>query len=631
MARLTTFASLLCSVAFWLIDARGSLVAAEPAANGALVKFNDLVAKHKDATPESLLKEAAAERHYVEQLSFDPAKCEHLDLIRRQLNLTRADLMLFKKQGFISLRQSPTSNFGEAYFGIYSKDLPVLITADSLLHVVHRSFDNTLKEIEERMLAPAIGRILTAAHEELGRRGIGAGDPWVENYRDVDLYLTVARNLLAGDRAVDNGELLAVASRLNQDREARDILQLIEAGRIQNHPALGQATAIFGGQRPIDYSQFKPRGHYAKSRALQNYFRAMMWLGRADCGWIVAPVDPRSGIEADSRRELRDAALLTDLLTASKQLKPLDAIDRMIEVFVGESDNLRPLQLRKLLDDAKIASLTDLDDPRRETEFRKAVADSPFARQQIASQVIYGSKVPGEQMPLPALFQVFGQRFAVDSFVLANVVYDTVQITDKHNYVRAMPRGFDVMAALGNPEAASLLDGELQRWNYAPQLLAARDFTAAYMARPAGQRNVYDLWLAALCTLHADMSGQKKFPEVMRTRAWGRKQLNAQLASWAELRHDAGILFVKQSYTRNEECSYPAAYIEPYPELYSRLANLAQRIATVLAQAETGLQQPDENTDGAQPLWREAERPRRFWGSLVPDDGEAGAAGRAKN
>ena len=29
-----------------------------------------------------------------------------------------------------------------------------------------------------------------------------------------------------------------------------------------------------------------------------------------------------------------------------------------------------------------------------------------------------------------------------------------------------------------------------------------------------------------------------KYPEVMRTRAWGHKTLNTQLASWAELRHD---------------------------------------------------------------------------------------------
>jgi len=598
-----------------LVAAAGALFAADPTPADPLGSFSDAVAKHADVTPEQLLQQSAAERHYVEKLSFDPLQCEHLPLIRQRLNLSADQLATFKSEGIVSLRQPAESNFGEAYFKIYGQDLPVLITADSLLHIVHRSFDSTLKEIEEETLAPALAEILSKCHEELGRRVAGNAEPWTVNYRDVDLYLAVALNLLAADRVPAAGQTLAVPSRMEQDTAVAAILDSIRHERMQSIWPEGQFTNLFGSKRPIDYSQFTPRGHYDQSEALRGYFRAMMWLGRADCGWFVLGTDPRSGLAADGPREMRDAVLLTDLLSAVRQLEPLDAIDRTIAVLVGESDNLRPTQLRRIMDDAKIASIADFSDPGREEQVKTAVARSPSVRQQIASQVYFGRKDAGEDQPQPpALFQIFGQRFAIDSFVLANVVYDTVMERDAGGRLREMPRGFDVMAALGNPEAVGLLTDDLRSWKYAPQLLAARDAVTAHFARPDGSRGVYDFWLTALRALHDDMADQKNFPEVMRTKTWRLKQLNAQLAAWAELRHDT-ILVVKQSYTRNEECDYPAAYVEPYPELYSRLGALANRVSAALGVLETGLERSAESRGGQRVPAATAEllRPRQFW------------------
>jgi len=61
----------------------------------------------------------------------------------------------------------------------------------------------------------------------------------------------------------------------------------------------------------------------------------------------------------------------------------------------------------------------------------------------------------------------------------------------------------------------------------------------------------------------------------MRTAAWQRKQLQTQLGSWAELRHDT-ILYAKQSYTAYPDCEYPAGYVEPYPEFYARIKFFAE-------------------------------------------------------
>ena len=97
--------------------------------------------------------------------------------------------------------------------------------------------------------------------------------------------------------------------------------------------------------------------------------------------------------------------------------------------------------------------------------------------------------------------------------------------------------------------------------------------------------NLYNLWLDSLRTLHADMSGEKHFPEAMRTKAWQMKQLQAQSARGPNLRHDT-ILYAKQSYTAYPECEYPASYVEPYPEFYARVKYFAEEAGRLFEAAD---------------------------------------------
>jgi hypothetical protein len=87
---------------------------------------------------------------------------------------------------------------------------------------------------------------------------------------------------------------------------------------------------------------------------------------------------------------------------------------------------------------------------------------------------------------------------------------------------------------------------------------------------------MYNDWLSALRALSpssASLAAQG-LPQVATTEAWGRRILNTQLASWAELRHDT-ILYNKQSYTSGASCEFPDAAVDPYPELYAAIARLA--------------------------------------------------------
>jgi hypothetical protein len=174
----------------------------------------------------------------------------------------------------------------------------------------------------------------------------------------------------------------------------------------------------------------------------------------------------------------------------------------------------------------------------------------------------------------PVTFQLFGQRFAIDSYVLSRVVFDAVTF-DGRKQRRMMPAGLDVMAALGNDAAVPLLESELHKWHYSANLLAGRKFVEQ-QNRGFWNTNLYSLWLDCLRELDFNVVGQRHAPQVMQTQAWQTKQLQTQLASWSQLRHDT-ILYAKQSCTMVPLCEYPAGYVEPYPEFYAKIKAFAVR------------------------------------------------------
>ncbi|KAL4127731.1 hypothetical protein PRIC2_006730 [Phytophthora ramorum] len=70
--------------------------------------------------------------------------------------------------GIVVSDRMQSKSFGDVYYQLYSDDLPVFVTADSILHAWHRSFDAFLVEIETACLAPTLHEILNAALEGPG-------------------------------------------------------------------------------------------------------------------------------------------------------------------------------------------------------------------------------------------------------------------------------------------------------------------------------------------------------------------------------------------------------------------------------------------------------------------------------
>ena len=152
----------------------------------------------------------------------DPTTADFFELVKRRLNLDDEQVEILRRNGIVILDPYAGVSFPAAYYSLYVDDLPVLITTDSILHALPYTYSSILIEMETEVFSPLLEDVLRSIQEKL--QAIAANDQPAALRRscaDVDLYVTVARNLLAG--AAPNR--LTVHSVLNQDGEVATLLR----------------------------------------------------------------------------------------------------------------------------------------------------------------------------------------------------------------------------------------------------------------------------------------------------------------------------------------------------------------------------------------------------------------------
>jgi hypothetical protein len=482
--------------------------------------------------------------------------------------LNKAELDHFKQNGFVVSERMGARTPTDLFYRIYERDLPVCVTSDAILHAWHRSYDAMLEEVEVQFLSPTLADLLSGMSARLpeAQKACGVG-VLAASVTDADYFLTVALSLLSGG---------AVKSPLHQDERVARTLQACAGQRLEKF-------VLFGRERKVDFSQFKPRGHYEKSEALKRYFRAMMWCGRIDLRVAGKP-------ELASPRELGAAVVLHDLLRASGKFESWQRFDRVLQTFVGRADSMTFAQVRGLLAEARINSPADVKSLETLTDLQAKILAGKLGLQHIRGHHYKSSPASPVRLELPRTFTVLGQRFVPDSWVTAKVVYDDVRWNDE-KVMRRIPSALDVaFAAFGNDQVvpdlvARMKDRAGRKFrdglNYQHNLAAVREVLDGQDPKSWGE-NLYTGWLACLRELSAPTT-DAKYPEAMRTRAWAMKTLNTQLASWTQLRHDT-VLYAKQSYTAEVSCFYPAGYVEPVPHFWGRLDQMAAGAARLIEQ-----------------------------------------------
>ncbi len=480
-----------------------------------------------------------------ETLGYSPASARWLDSIQSSpLALNDHELQIYGDKGLVISDRQSFANFFYGYKSIYAADLPLYITADSVLSALHRSFDDILIDLERSYLSSTLERLLAALRANLATSSISE-----RSKQDLGLLLGVAAGLLS-------------ANSTGLDSEMQALITKAEA-------ASGTETlSLFGRDRMIDFSQFTPRGHYADRSTLERYFRAMMWLGRTELRLVDVRED---GTRELVRREVQDVLALQELMTPELRAQ-WEAIDGVVSLFAGEPDYMTLTQVQSLWDALKIESSLDLANVADDVLLATIDAGN-FGLQRICSQLMM---VDDGNTRLPNSFAFLGQRYTVDSHVFSKVVYPNTAER------RMMPNPLDVaFAAFGNDQAAPLLRSELDTYGYASSLAKARQLVE-WHDPGYWDSSIYTLWVGALRQLSAGKYDATPLPSIARTEAWGRRLLNTQLGSWAELRHDT-LLYAKQSYTGIPLCEYPDGYVDPYPGLFGRLRQLGTLVAEKLS------------------------------------------------
>ncbi|MFH1194739.1 MAG: DUF3160 domain-containing protein [bacterium] len=487
-----------------------------------------------------------------------------LDSVTIKYALTDHERKLIEKHGFVVTERLQKTSFGSQMLDVWQKDLPLYISVDAILHAFHMSYDAILKETEVNVIVPRTNELLTTMWQQIAilQTAYDSNPEMNTMLRDVDFYLTVPRKIFNSTAQCYYPE---------NENLVHEFLSYIESEQMVEVPFLTKDV-----KRKMDFSQFKPRGHYTDENfpILAKYFKVMIWLGRMEI-YLLAPQSIENvPTPADIQRQTIDAYLLKELIDRAAKNDLVAEIENTIAAFVGEQDNVTIDHLELLKNETGFSLTSDLLDETMLSKFQNTLETKSFAYQRILSQILMGDPFESNPIRPASAFMLFGQRFVVDSYVTGSVVYDKINFNGE-TILRMLPSTVDILFALGNNAAAQLLTEELDNYKYSTNLAALRYLVDGY-EEDFWDLSIYNNWLNAIRELNPpEEKDREGLPEFMQTAAWWQQKINSQLASWTELRHD-NLLYAKQSYTGGASCSYPCVLVEPMPEFFSSMSMLAE-------------------------------------------------------
>ncbi|MBU4553665.1 MAG: DUF3160 domain-containing protein [Candidatus Desulforudis sp.] len=468
---------------------------------------------------------------------------------------------LLARNGFVVV----TSKHHYEFFPVYEMNryeeipAPNFVTTDAMLHNYHLFFSHLLRTLEKDRLRPEL-QALTASMLAGSEKQFGElkGTAWENAAKRNVAFFAVATRLLDPNASVPSSVRQEVEQELRLIAEHQ---AMMVPSPVMNLGSTASSPLVALNE---DYTQYIPRGHYAKSEDLQTYFKAMMWYGRMT-------------FRAQTADETRSAALITLLLSREKDFESWNRIYEPTNFFVGKSDDLGFVQyyeeLTKTYDG--VPSLKQLiGDDDQWTAFWTAVKKlEPPA---INSMPIFDEAIQPDREREIKGFRFMGQRFTLDASVFQRLVYREVG-ENSEGQRRMLPNGLDIPAAMGSAEAYAILE-DLGETDYAkyPENMRKMQSHIASLDTATRTQNLYWSWLHTLAPL-TEPKG-KGYPSFMTNQAWTRKQLETYLGSWAELKHDT-ILYAKQVYAEAGGGGEPVddrGYVEPNPVVFARLAALTR-------------------------------------------------------
>ncbi|MDY0388116.1 MAG: DUF3160 domain-containing protein [Methanolobus sp.] len=538
--------------------------------------------------------------HY--NLPLASSSISNIDIFPEIVDLNEQSIRILENNGFVVVSNpfnSKEDSVIRTYSTIDNNGLPVFITTDSMLHMYHLQYVETLKTVEEEQLYRALwetdkklleysiedyesssGLMKEAARKnvayfsvalamlEPNEEQIFRGNDYNNNNKDSD-------EVREHSTPIDKMHLFTTSQASNYSFEIPEfVAEDVEAELVKINDKQISMSAIFNYNE--DYSQYIPRGHYVRSEHLINYFKAMTWHGRMKMllkSDLIECDDP----ETEAKIQTLSAALISSHMANDDQLMTeWERINGVISFMVGTSADLGIYEyinaLNASLDEGE--TLEDLDTNELKMELRA------YRNEGLSGKLVKSASdiVPSESISSTAGFRLLGQCHVVDSFILQSLVYP--EVPDRH-----MPTALDVMAVMGSERAYEHLasQGELTDSVYKERLSELKHEMNNYNASKWND-NLYLSWLNSLRYLLNDHD--PRYPVFMQTEAWKDKELNTALFSWTQLKHDT-MLYAKQSSTvtgmhEQEKRELLPGYVEPVPEFYRQLSTMTRNTSAHL-------------------------------------------------
>ena len=438
----------------------------------------------------------------------------------------------------------------EQIFQVYEHNdytmFPNFVTTDLYLQLFHLYFDTTLRKVEESTLSKVMTDFSKRMYDAMASKAKSEKDAKVKAAAEwLQTYFAIAYTLISG----------ATLPIVPEAYKEMAKMELNNCGETQD----SFSDFLEYNEVKFAYSLFRPRGHYTRSEQCQRYFRAMMWLQSVPFG-------------TDIEHQMLRAALLAETVVSNPAAKKAyDSVADPITYLMGAPDNITILQVADVMKQQGANAARLAKDSKAMAAFCKKVDEVADQQTRIRPKFEYSSHNKVNLMP---------QRYQPDAEVL-------LEMCDYENNPtkRDVPSGLDFMAAMGSTAAERILISELKedkRWEkFTPTL---GQMKTLMQQKTDWNASVATKWMASLDALNKFSDSRR--PYFMKTPQWDKKNLNATLASWAELKHDA-ILYAKQPFAA--ECgdgSLPAptivGYVEPNIAFWEKAVKLLDETNGVL-------------------------------------------------
>lgn len=473
---------------------------------------------------------------------------------------------------------------GSGYDVERTPDNARFVNPDVVLHAFHKFFENSLKYLERHDLADLLLAFVQNMQAlALRYKGQSSGE-LASHYEVIAAQFTVPLILMKNARwqhtshAFDSDQtanydadnfanaqkLLATFSKefsAETYTKIRQELALIYEAKAQTASPLF-ARYVSKGSLQMDYTQYRPRSHYASSSLTRAYFRAMMYLGR-------------NSYFLGNHAGITDALLVMHLMAGQGDrgvpiITQWQSIMEITGFYAGASDDICYPEWKDFVVKA-LGKDSFRPEDASNPETLKKISDQldELRPPRILSDASIGSdttlRTKEQRLQAAKAFRIFGQRFSFDGWVLSRL---TGGLEQSDTRLPSMPTALFVSAVFGDKAAKEFSAQYLKAYEPA---FSERDLSGFFTTMNTVAEDIKKVndseWFGSLNSAWLDVLRNlttpfgEGYPSYMQSRLFPLKQMESFMGSYAELKHDT-LLYEKQPMA---ECGGPGPEGEPPP------------------------------------------------------------------